>query len=282
MTAVQIPAPAVPPADARPPLALGAATSQRLGEIVNGPVRTALVRAAFPSAVYLDSGRGMLAVVSVDGLRLPISMVVPASSATAPFSEVSAGDGATVGAGRVRAGGLELSVARWWAPLRPPALVRPEHLPARAARLARILQARRRTLSDAVGARLAGVASSVRSRRQFGAVPASLVGLGDGLTPAGDDVLAGLLLSLRYLGRPACADLLWAAIAESVPRRTTALSGALLSCAAAGDTVPQVIHVLSALAGHRPLEPALDRLLAIGSTSGSAIAHGLLAGATGP
>lgn len=282
MTVVETPSQPVPTADAAEPATIGGAASRRLKSIVDGPVRSAMVRAAFPTAVYLDTGKGVVAVVAVDGLRLPISVVVTASSSTGPFAGVKLGDPARVGGGRVSAGDLAVTVGRWWTPRRPPALVRPEHLPDRAARLARILQARRRVLADTVAGRLARVGGCLRARKQVGTAPAALVGLGEGLTPAGDDVLAGVLLALRYLGRPTCADDLWAGIAEQVPRRTTALSATLLAAAADGDAAPQVIDLLAALAGHRPLEPALDRVLAIGSTSGSDIAHGLLAGATGP
>lgn len=284
MTAVETSTSAAPSAEPGVPTAtaIGGAASRRLKGIVDGPVRSAMIRAAFPSAVYLDTGKGVVAVVAIDGLRLPISVVVAATSSTGPFAGVLPGDPATVGGGRVSAGDLEVTIGRWWTPQRPPALVRPEHLPARAARLARILQARRRVLSDAVAGGLSRLGSSLRARRQVGADPAALVGLGEGLTPSGDDVLVGVLLALRYLGRPECADEIWASIAEHVPRRTTALSATLLASAAEGDAAPQVIELLAALAGHRPLEPALDRLLAVGSTSGAGIAHGLLAGATGP
>lgn len=279
---VETPTPSIPFADPGAPTVIGGAASRRLKGIVGGGVRMAMVRAAFPSAVYLDTGKGVVAVVAIDGLRLPISVVVAATSSTGPFAGVFPGDPATVGAGQICTGNLTVTVGRWWTPLRPPALVRPEHLPARAARLARILQSRRRVLSDEMESRLGILSSALRARQQLGDAPASLVGLGDGLTPAGDDVLAGILLALRHLGRPACAGRLWASIAESVPRRTTALSATLLASAAEGDSVPQVIDLLAALAGHRPLEPVLDRLLAVGSTSGADIAHGLLAGATGP
>lgn len=284
MSAVETPMPTAPPAtrEAPTPITLGGAASHRLKGIVDGPLRSAMVRAAFPSAVYLDTGKGVVAVVSGDGLRLPIAVVVAAISSTGPFAGVLPGEPATVGGGRVCAGDLDVTIGRWWTPQRPPALVRPEYLAARAARLARILQARRRVLSDAVAGGLSRLGGLLRARRPVDSVPASLVGLGEGLTPSGDDVLAGVLLALRYLGRPSCADGLWASIAEQVPRRTTALSATLLATAAEGEAVPQVIELLAALAGHRPLEPALDRLLAVGSTSGSDIAHGLLAGATGP
>lgn len=282
MRAVETSTPSVPSDGRRAPTAVSAAASRRLKGVIDGAGRTAMVRAAFPTAVYLDTGKGVVAVVSLDGLRLPISVVVATTSSSGPFAGVGPGDRAFVGSGRVRAGDLDVTVGRWWTPPRPAALVRPEHLPARAARLARILQARRRVLSAAVADRLASLSGALRQRRHTGTASASLVGLGEGLTPAGDDVLAGVLLALRYLGRPSCADRLWATISDQVPRRTTALSATLLAAAAEGDTVPQVTGLITALAGHRPLEPALDRLLAVGSTSGSDIAHGLLAGATGP
>lgn len=281
MAAVETPTVTVPVKGAVR-VALGGAASTRLTGIVDGPVRSAMVRAAFPTVVYLDTGKGVLALAAVDGLRLPISVVVATLSSSGPFSGITLGEAATVGGGGVRIGELDVRVGRWWAPPRPPALVRPEHLPDRAARLARILRARRRVLSGAVAAQLATIGDCLRVRQPVGTAAAALVGLGEGLTPAGDDVLAGVLLALRYLGRPSCADDLWASVAELVPRRSTALSATLLACAADGDAMPQVVELLAALAGHRPLEPALDRLLAVGSTSGAGLAHGVLAGATGP
>ena len=87
-----------------------------------------------------------------------------------------------------------------------------------------------------------------------------LGGLGPGLTPAGDDVLAGLLLVASALGYPGL---------DEIEVRTNEISAAYLSWAARGQGI-EAAHAV--LAGR---SSALDRLLAIGATSGTAIAYGI-------
>jgi hypothetical protein len=94
-----------------------------------------------------------------------------------------------------------------------------------------------------------------------------LVGGGPGLTPLGDDVLAGWFTTRAALGRPD-GDL-----AAAVRRRlgaTTLLSATLLDCAIRGEALPQLADWLTT-----PTASATDALLAVGATSGA----GLLAGA---
>jgi hypothetical protein len=145
-------------------------------------------------------------------------------------------------------------VARWWAP-RPP---RAGRSGARTDRLAELL---------------AGHPAPVPVDGEVG----DLLGLGPGLTPAGDDVLAGLLVGLHH--RPDLRGPLAAEVARLAPTRTTALSAALLRHAAAGHAVPMLTAVADALTGageDGDLETALSRLLAVGDSSGTALAHGLL------
>ena len=97
------------------------------------------------------------------------------------------------------------------------------------------------------------------------------VGRGPGLTPYGDDVLAGWLVARWAAGSPNTE------VVDAVRRlrtRTTALSATLLDCAARGETLPELSAWLRALgtSGERAAEAAL---LAVGATSGA----GLLAGA---
>jgi hypothetical protein len=103
-----------------------------------------------------------------------------------------------------------------------------------------------------------------------------LVGRGPGLTPAGDDLLAGLLVGLA--GRPDLRDPLAAAVLAAAPRRTTWLSAELLAHAAHGRAAPAVVAVADALAygDDDALPRALPALLAVGHTSGAALARGLL------
>jgi hypothetical protein len=59
--------------------------------------------------------------------------------------------------------------------------------------------------------------------------------------------------------------------------RTSDLSGALLRHAAAGRSLPQVVDVLDALGGRGDLTAVTDRLVAVGASSGTALAHGVVA-----
>ncbi|GAB3029472.1 hypothetical protein GCM10011376_14400 [Nocardioides flavus (ex Wang et al. 2016)] len=94
-----------------------------------------------------------------------------------------------------------------------------------------------------------------------------LVGRGPGLTPLGDDVLAGWLATRAAAGRPDPA------LATAVRRRfgaTTLLSATLLDCALRGEVLPQLADWLAG-----PTAGATEALLAVGATSGA----GLLTGA---
>jgi hypothetical protein len=105
------------------------------------------------------------------------------------------------------------------------------------------------------------------------AAPDALLGCGPGLTPSGDDVLAGYLLGCRAVGRPVPT--------LSGLDRTTWLSATLLRHARDGDCVPQFAAVVAALAADVPLGPAVAALLRVGHTSGAALATGLLLAASG-
>jgi len=102
-----------------------------------------------------------------------------------------------------------------------------------------------------------------------------LVGRGGGLTPAGDDVLAGFLVAAHAYGLPAPAirDLAMSGA------RTTRLSAALLRYAARGESVPELRTFLTALGGGVDLVPATDELLRIGHSSGTSLAIGALVAA---
>ena len=88
-----------------------------------------------------------------------------------------------------------------------------------------------------------------------------LIGLGPGLTPAGDDYLGGMLVALRLAGRAMQAEGLWRWLQPRLKERTSAISAAHLAAAAAGEA-HQVLH--DVLNGGLDLD-ALD---AVGHTSG--------------
>jgi uncharacterized protein DUF2877 len=98
--------------------------------------------------------------------------------------------------------------------------------------------------------------------------PQTLIGLGPGLTPSGDDYLGGVLIALRQFGREAQARGLWRWL-EPRLKRTSAISAAHLAAAAAGEGHEALHACLHALC-----EPGTDwtRVLAelesVGHTSG--------------
>ena len=98
-----------------------------------------------------------------------------------------------------------------------------------------------------------------------------LLGLGEGLTPLGDDVLAGWLATQRASGVP--TPQVDAAVRAGLGR-TTLLSASLLECALAGEVLPEVGAWIAAL-GTDDLPDRTAALLAVGGSSGA----GLLAGA---
>jgi hypothetical protein len=113
---------------------------------------------------------------------------------------------------------------------------------------------------------------------------ARLVGLGAGLTPAGDDFLCGFYAAAlcRDAARPGRCGLL-AALAAAVRERlatTTALSATLLRCALAGQVFRPLVALAEACAG-RPgsdLRGAVLRLGGIGHSSGLDTATGFFYG----
>ncbi len=96
-----------------------------------------------------------------------------------------------------------------------------------------------------------------------------LAGLGCGLTPAGDDWLAGMLL-WAWLAHPQPREVGAAVVAAAVPR-TNALAAAFLRCAALGECDIAWQELLVALTAEQPdgIEAALASVLAHGATSGA-------------
>ncbi|MBW8480953.1 oxamate carbamoyltransferase subunit AllH family protein [Actinomadura parmotrematis] len=272
------------------------AASLALREALSGAPRTARVLAVFPAAVYLELRDApeprVLAVVASDAARPPNAVVVAAGRRDRPFRHAAEGGEARIGDGRVEAGALHVRVRRWWDPR--PALGAPDA----AAPGAEVLRQGTAELArelDGVATGLAGhpdpalLAARCAAGDLAGAVEAAerIVGLGPGLTPAGDDIIAGLLIALRAAGGALgaagaravwLADWLGAAVTADAGTRTTPLAATLLHCAAEGGAGAEVAGVLRGAVRLGPLAPAVRRLLAVGHTSGADLAHGVLAG----
>lgn len=108
-------------------------------------------------------------------------------------------------------------------------------------------------------------------------VAALLGGRGEGLTPAGDDLVAGVLVVARLRWGPAAQERLLA-VAGAV--ETTEVAGAFLAWAARGQCIAPVHDLLVALAAGDGTagDRALRRLRAIGASSGRHLAAGLALG----
>jgi len=262
--------------------------------LLTGPRRAGRVIAALAAAVYVEldpvdprttttgrvrPGEDVIALLGRDAVRVPIGVVLPTPL---PPGEFRVGAPAQAGEGRLWVPGSQVRVTRWWRsdPLPPSSPMGP-------------LQAAQRhpgespvTLPPApLPADVAGAAAALGSALSLGLAsgpPAgALLGLGPGLTPAGDDVLAGALVALHHLRDPRRDEL--AAAVEPLLHRTTTVSAALLRQAALGRAVPQLAAFVAGLCGPAGVQQdVLQRLLAVGSTSGACLAFGASAAAQVP
>jgi hypothetical protein len=233
-----------------------AAGSVLVHDVLTGPVRRAAVVAAGPAATYLAVGDDLLALVTAASVHLPCAAVL-AGDGPPP-----AGDDLAVGAGGVWDGDRPMAtVRRWFDPRVRLTSVDPEAV----ARLAARVHAWPAPDPAVPAAAVAALADDPV------AAVGDLVGRGGGLTPAGDDLLAGCLAALRARRAPAAAPL-GRAVRRWAPGRTTRLSAALLAAADQGAMVPEAAAVL------RDRPGAAGRLLRLGHTSGWYLAAGLAVG----
>lgn len=243
----------------------GAASAAVLG-MAAGPRRSATVLHAGHDAAYLDLDGACLGVLASGAVLVPcgVRTQLPRLPALRP------GDEAAVGYRSIVMPGLEVRITE------TVDTTVGVLLPADASRGADQLR-------EAVGDRLAGALAELpreplqRLAVSDPAAVAGLLGFGGGLTPLGDDVLAGWLAIGVAIRHPALPPIR-SAVALSARQRTTTLSATLLACAARGEGVPQFRSLLRGMATREPglVEQSVDDLLGIGDTSGSGLALGAL------
>jgi hypothetical protein len=267
--------------------------SVAMSALLDGPSLRAELIGSYPVAIYLRTAGGVVALVGPDGVRLPNAMAL----SRADFASVAqhATTGALhVGDGGVQVGPVRVIAGRWWDPV--PRLGRVD-----AGLLGRRLDAVRATLpawpdsADPAAERLRtgreALALVLAGAGDIAGTVRSLVGLGAGLTPAGDDLLAGAVAGLVVFGtaleRPDARMLALRMRQEVVGHATatTPLAADLAEHAARGALVQPAAELCRVIADQRPsaehaLEPAVERLLRIGHTSGRDLAEGLLLGAS--
>lgn len=108
-----------------------------------------------------------------------------------------------------------------------------------------------------------------------------VLGLGNGLTPSGDDFVGGILFALAHAPRSSWKEELPTAIAsihDAAKVSTNVISAALLDDLMAGKSYSALHDVLSALHTNNStnIEAACTKLLNLGSSSGADLLAGLL------
>lgn len=193
-------------------------------------------------AVHYETGRDdvpVLCVGTARAVRLPASVTTSAlPSAQLRFQ---------VQDGGLSDGSTTWQVTRWWRPPRPRGLTPPADVP---------------TPADTLP----------------GITPRTLVGLGPGLTPSGDDVLAGALVAARATADPRLEQWQQETRAALRVRRTTAVSRGLLHHALDGYATPELAAFVTAVCAddRADVGRAAPALLAVGHTSGAALMAGVL------
>ena len=225
-----------------------------------GPGR---VVASFRRAAYVELGPSTLAVTTGDVPAGPLHLrlrALPRLEVGEPV--LATAERLTLGAVTLPRAGLE----RW-----QPPVVRGSALAARAhpAMDDVLPEAGRSALVDDPAA--AAVPAAL-ARGDLPAAVALLAGRGPGLTPAGDDALAGLLLVLALAGHER-TELERAATAA----RTHAIARAFLRWAARGQAVAPVHQLLAAMADGdgAAVERHRSAVAALGQTSGADVLFGL-------
>ncbi len=280
-----------------------AAASTAVAALITGPAQPAEIIADFPVATYLRVDTAVIALVTPAAVRLPNALVCRDhvrrfSMITGTFHThgvKSAGDHGgdgpvVVGDGGIQLGRARVTVGRWWDPVpRLPAVTDPSALGRAVDAMRSLLPAWPDPDEPAAGQLQAGreaLASALAGGWTVDEAADRLVGLGPGLTPAGDDLLAGAVAGMvifgRALGRRSALVLAEQVTVAAGDRaaRTTVLAADLLRHAGTGAVAEPVATVCGALTGQRPLESALERALTVGHTSGRDLAEGLLLGVT--
>lgn len=236
--------------------------------VVAGPDRAARVVHRGADAVYLDVDGSCLGVLSAAATTVPCAVATTEPYLPAELREQAM---AWVGEGRVALGSVDVVVAR----------TVDAGVPTLDVAHAATAEAR---LRDAVGDGVAHVRAELPERAldllAVGdpAAVAPLLGRGSGLTPVGDDVLAGWVATAvasdpHRAGSPVALE-----VATRARSATTLLSATLLDCARRGDVLPQFRTLLLDLADPHGdgVATSASALLRVGHTSGAGMVLGTL------
>jgi hypothetical protein len=230
------------------------------------------VVASFPRATYFNTSKGLVALVAPGVPPGPIYLGIDV-----PYDEVARGTPVALDDGRLRIPDrppIDCRLAVPWIGFIPD--------PATARRTATLLAAlnplaARSALQDSLYRDRVESAVAALQACDLPQAVSALSGLGPGLTPAGDDALAGILLSARVLWGEACEPALRSSLDHA---EVGLLSRSFLEWAAVGQTVAPVHSLLHTASrdDRAGAERAATDLGLVGATSGADLAFGLSIG----
>lgn len=238
------------------------------------------------SALYLATGdpdAPALSLVAADAVRVPNAVVVPAQATDSPFGGIHRSASASLGAGRVAVGALEVVAGTTWTPPRP-CLHDADTALGRVDELNLLIDAMALPVPEMLGPSVSRLRRGLCACNSLVVEAAAhqLVGRGPGLTPSGDDIMCGVLATCHALAvrddDVATIGAALAAVAAQGLARTTLVSAVLLRHAARGEVIPELDSLLTALGTGAGLRPSLSKLLAVGHHSGSDLARGVALG----
>ncbi len=271
--------------------------SSRIRPLLDRSPRGAVL-ATFARSCYLDLDGHLVAVVATELLDGPLNLVLALPSTTrldeAPVGAPVSCRGGTLDI--AEAWQIDFAHAPIWNARVTPLTVTP-HLRLWLASIRRILDAEAPVESLARPARVRRASEGMdlledglrhRDVTVVREAADTLVGLGPGLTPSGDDVLAGTLLAIALL-RPVEEDHWRQAIIDASRGRTIRISEAYLEAAAAGEAGEAWHHLRRTLQhAAQSVPPASDEdpdlraavrgVLAFGETSGADMLAGFVLG----
>lgn len=260
------------------------------------------VHSVFASACNIAVGDLLITVQDAGRQHVPTSVRVCAMGSGSWSPAVRAGDRASHQAGVLAFGRhvLDLSRVPVWAPGPTAGWTQPQAARRRLAQLAGIrrthvrmhahpatpeLDRDVRALTVLLPGALTPEPRAPMDGSGLDSVVRRLVGAGAGLTPAGDDVLVGLLAALLRAGRgvsPAATAFDWiGAVAERYAHRTTDISAHYLRLAARGHVSEPLSALIDAVVSDSPTETLRGRandVLDVGASSGADALLGVLIG----